>query len=208
LTSASLVDTILWLEDLFDRIGLRRSYGGAIAYNFYGTPRLTRDVDVLVLLPDTRIPALVEALAAEGCRREDGPAVPIDPRDVLADLRGRAHLTSLILRGVRVEIFVPWHPFHHRVLERSPKRELAGREIRIHSAEDLIVFKKVFDRPMDIADIRAMVLAQKGRLDLDRIRSDARLLLTPAAQAELEALLVGGDPPESGKIDPGSFFPG
>jgi hypothetical protein len=26
--------------------------------------------------------------------------------------------------------------------------------------------------------------------------------------AELDALLVGGDPPESGKIDPGSFFPG
>ena len=34
-----LVDVILWLEEVFDRLQLRRSYGGAIAYNitFGGT---------------------------------------------------------------------------------------------------------------------------------------------------------------------------
>jgi hypothetical protein len=33
-----LVETIHGLEDIFDRCGLRRSYGGAIAYAYYGPP--------------------------------------------------------------------------------------------------------------------------------------------------------------------------
>ena len=40
---AGLVDVIHWLEDVFDRLQLRRSYGGAIAYNYYGPPRLKSD---------------------------------------------------------------------------------------------------------------------------------------------------------------------
>ncbi len=187
---SSLIETVHFLEDVFDRVGVRRSYGGAIAYNYYGTPRLTRDVDVLVLMPDTRIPALVEELAAAGCRREETPDAPLDLRAVLADLRSRAHVTSLLCRGVRVEIFVPWHPFHHRVLDRSRARDFAGRPIRTHTAEDLIVFKKIFDRPKDIQDIKAMLLTQKGQLDLARVREEAAQLLTAQGQGELEALLA------------------
>jgi hypothetical protein len=35
-------------------------------------------------------------------------------------------------------------------------------------------FTKIFDRPKDWADIKAMLLAQQGLLDLDRIRAEAR----------------------------------
>jgi hypothetical protein len=31
---AGLVDVVHWLEGVFDGLGLRRSYGGAIAYNY------------------------------------------------------------------------------------------------------------------------------------------------------------------------------
>jgi hypothetical protein len=61
--------------------------------------------------------------------------------------------------------------------------------IRIHAPEDLIVFKKVFDRPKDIGDIKAMLMAQKGRLDIDRLKSDAQQLLTHDAYRELGSLL-------------------
>ncbi len=66
---------------------------------------------------------------------------------------------------------------------------MEGRKIRIHAPEDLIVFKKIFDRPKDIADIKAVLLAQKGRLDLARLKSDARQLLTDASYSELEKLV-------------------
>jgi hypothetical protein len=114
----------------------------------------------------------------------------LDLGAVLNDLRSKAHLAVFRCSGIRTEIFVPWHPFHHRVLDRSPERDFEGRRIRIHSAEDLIVFKKVFDRPKDIVDIRAILIAQRGKLDLDRLRSDASVFLTDQGYAELEALIA------------------
>ena len=182
-----LVDVVHWLEDVFGRLRLQHSYGGAIAYNYYGPTRFTQDVDVLVLLPRTAIPGLVDALAAAGCTRE--PPGPIDLKAILADFDAKTRFTSVVCFGVRVEIFAPWHPFHRRVLDRSPTRELRGRGIPIHTAEDLIVFKKVFDRPKDIQDIKAILMAQRGRLDLDRLRADAGELLPAESMAELEQLI-------------------
>lgn len=190
MTLSSLVDVIHWLEGVFDRLQIRRSYGGAIAYNYYGPPRLTQDVDVLAMIQDTKVPGLVEELEAEGCRHGDWEPRPVELRPVLQDLRGKAHLAVFLCHGVRTELFVPWHPFHHRVLERSPERELEGRRIRIHAPEDLVVFKKIFDRPKDLGDIKAILLARKGRLDLPRLKSDARELLTDESYRELEDLIA------------------
>lgn len=145
---------------------------------------------MLVLVPDVKAPALVAEPAAAGCRHGDRDLRPVELRPVLDDLRGKAHLAVLVCRGIRTEVFVPWHPFHHRVLERSPERDLEGRAIRIHAPEDRIVFKKIFDRPKDLIDIKAMPVAQQGRLDLDRLKSDARGLLSDGSFAELENLLA------------------
>lgn len=189
MSAIGLVEVLHALEGILDRLGLERSYGGAIAYNYYGPPRLTQDVDVLVLIPDLKAPALVEALAAAGYRHGEVSPQSIELRAVLGDLRGKAHLATFVVEGVRVEIFTPWHSFHRRVLERSPERDFAGRVIRIHTAEDLIVFKKIFDRPKDWMDIKAMLLTQQGRLDFARIRQEARPLLTDDSFRELERLL-------------------
>ncbi len=190
MTPAGLVDVIHWLEDVFGRLKLERSYGGAIAYNYYGPPRLTQDVDVLVLLPDTKAPALVEEFAAAGCKHGDREPRPVELRAVLDDLRSKARLAVFLCRGIRTEVFVPWHPFHHAVLRRSPERDLEGRAIRIHAPEDLVVFKKIFDRPKDVVDIKAILMSQQGRLDLERLKSDARALLADESYRELESLVA------------------
>ena len=184
-----LIQVVHLLEDVLEPIGIQRSYGGAIAYNFYGPPRFTQDVDLLILVPDSKMPRMIEAMAGSGFRDGTPQAGIIDLRAVLADLRSQAHLARFQYQGVPIEAFVPWHPFHHEVLRRSPIRELGGRQIRIHAAEDLIVFKKIFDRPKDLQDIRAMLLANKGQLDAERIRRDARGLLTDASWKELDELL-------------------
>jgi hypothetical protein len=190
MSTLGLIEVIHWLEDVLDRLELQRSYGGAIAYNYYGPPRLTQDVDILVLTRDMTMPALVEELRHAGCVHDDRDMKPVDLRTVLDDLRGRTHCTVFLYAGVRIEMFVPWHAFHRRVLERSPARELEGRRIRIHSPEDLIVFKKIFDRPKDIGDIKAMLMAQQGRLDLARLKGDARGLLSSESFKELELLIA------------------
>jgi hypothetical protein len=186
---AGLIDVIHWLEEVFERLQLRRSYGGAIAYNYYAPPRLTQDVDVLALLPDTKIPELVDEFSSAGCQHLHPESRPLELHAVLEAFRSKAHLAAFACRGIRTELFLPWHPFHYQVLERSPERDLEGRKIRIHAPEDLIVFKKVFDRPKDISDIKAMLMAQKGKLDIERLMSDARQLLTDDGYGELDSLV-------------------
>src|SRR5437870_328384 len=73
----SLVDVIHWLEGVFARLGIRRSYGGAVAYNYYGPPRLTQDMDVLAELSALKIPAFVEELAASDCLHGDPTPQPV-----------------------------------------------------------------------------------------------------------------------------------
>jgi hypothetical protein len=187
---AGLIDVIHWLEDVFNRLQLQRSYGGAVAYNYYGPPRLTQDVDVLAVIPDTKVPEFVEELSRAACRQLGaGGLRPVELSAVLQDLRSKAHLAVFLCKGIRMELFLAWHPFHHAVLQRSPLRDLEGRRIPIHAAEDLVVFKKIFDRPKDIGDIKAILMTQKGKLHLDRLRSDASQLLTEDSFQELETLL-------------------
>ncbi len=196
MATKTIVDVVLWLEDLFDRHRVDRSYGGAIARNFFAEPRLTRDVDLLVLVSQTQVPFLVEDLVDAGASAlevdEDAGTElprPLDLRRVLADLRGKAHMTALLCFGVRVELFAPWHPFDHEVLRRAREQPFDGRRIRIHSPEDLIVYKKVFNRSKDIEDIKAILAAQANGLDLDRIRTGAAQLLDEAGTKELEELI-------------------
>ena len=156
---SGLIDVIHWLEEVFERLQLRRSYGGAIAYNYYAPPRLTQDVDVLALVPDSKIPELLDEFSTAGCQHSRPEPHPLDLSAVMADFRSKAHLAAFACRRVRTELFLPWHPFHYQVLDRSPERDLEGRKIRIHAPEDLIVFKKIFDRPKDIGDIKVNIYA-------------------------------------------------
>lgn len=196
MTTKEIVEVVLWLEDLFDRHRVARSYGGVIARNFFAAPRLTQDVGLLVLVSQAEIPSLVEELTDAGASalaldEEAGVELPLplDLKRVLADLRGKSHMTRLLCFGVRVELFAPWHPFDHEVLRRAREQQLGDRRIRIHAPEDLIVYKKVFNRAKDIEDIKAMLAAQVGRLDLGRIREGASQLLDGAGTSELEDLI-------------------
>jgi predicted nucleotidyltransferase len=114
---------------------------------------------------------------------------PIDVPKVLQDLRSPARMTALEFVGIRVEVFVPWHPFRHEVLRRSPRKDLGGRRIKVHAPEDLVVFKMVFGRSKDVEDFKAMLTANVGGLDVERIRSNARTLLEADGVEELEALI-------------------
>ena len=73
-----LVAVVHWLEESFNRLGVPRSYGGAIAYNFYGPPRLTLDFDVLAVVPDLKAHAFVGALSAAACLHDDLDPTRVD----------------------------------------------------------------------------------------------------------------------------------
>lgn len=197
MATKTLIEVLLWLEDLLDRHGIERSYGGAFARNYYAPPRFTKDIDLLVLMSQLKIPALVEDLCAADTRRirrdeasGDEQPVPLELKGFLGDLRSKERLVRLDCSGVLAELFAPWHPFDHEVLRSARARDAGGRMVRIHRPEHLLVYKKVFDRSKDIEDIKAILVANVGKLDLEEVRKWARELIDEEGLADLEQLMA------------------
>lgn len=70
----------------------------------------------------------------------------------------------------RIDVFVPSVPFYEEARRRRVRTRVARRDTWVLSPETLIVFKLLFFRPKDLADIGRMLEIQRGRLDLDFVR--------------------------------------
>ena len=141
---------------------LHHAVGGALALGFYSNPRGTLDVNLNVFVDAERADAALEALAVGG--------VALDRAVARAVIRERGEL-RLDHRGCRVDLFFNSIPFHDKVSRRMRRVRLLGALVPILSAEDLIVFKFLYNRYKDLADIRHVFETVGDRLDRDYIRA-------------------------------------
>lgn len=141
----------------FEMRAVPYALGGALALAFWAEPRATRDLDVNVFLPESQLDDVLAALRDAGCACEDpDPVARVNARGDLVARHG----------AVRVDVFFPFHPFHDSVRSRIRTVQTASGPRPILSAEDLIVFKTLFNRPKDWVDVQAMRFAQGARLDV------------------------------------------
>jgi hypothetical protein len=149
----SLVERITQVAAALEASGLPWAIGGALALA-YATeePRGTRDIDVNVFVPSSRARDVFAALPA-GVRFTD------------ADIAEASRVDQVRLwwDDTPIDIFFSADQFHAAVARRRQTVPFEGRTISILSAEDLAVFKAMFDRTKDWADIEAM--AEHGALD-------------------------------------------
>jgi predicted nucleotidyltransferase len=136
---------------------------GGLATLQHTRARSTEDVDVLLSLPQIAMPGLFEALGARG--------FTIDLARNIQELRDEG-LTLVSFHAVLVDLLRPVVPALAHVLERAVRVNVLGQEVRIASAEGLIVTKLIAMRPQDEADVRELLVAYSGNLDLDFIRAE------------------------------------
>jgi DNA-directed RNA polymerase subunit F len=79
------------------------------------------------------------------------------------------------------------------VLDRARTAEVLGRVVRISSPEGLIVMKLIAMRPQDEADIRDLLAAQAGKLDVDFVRGELETFTDPGdpRRVKFESWLAG-----------------
>lgn len=141
--------------------GQEYALGGAIALGFWGEPRGTLDVDVtLFLAPDKPSECLwlLQDIACELTLTES-----------LASLREHG-FCRVKYRGLWLDVFLPIVDFYFAAQVRRRRVRLAGQPAMIWDAESLIVFKLMFFRRKDVADVEGILRIQRGRLDLDWVR--------------------------------------
>ena len=158
---------------------------GGVAASLWGRPRLTRDVDALVLLEEGRWGDFLAAGAGHGFlpRRADALAFALETR-VLLMRHGES--------GIDLDLVFGSLPFEKEAAIRAKWVDLGGVAIPLSSPEDLIIMKAVAHRPRDLEDIAA-ILAAQPELNVRRVRRWLRefsgALAMPEILNDLEALL-------------------
>lgn len=143
----TLVEKISAVMAAFDAAGIPAALGGALALA-YATeePRGTRDIDVNVFVDAGDVDNVFAALPVQVAYTD------VDRHTVIRDDQVR-----LWWDDTPVDLFFSASDFHADVGRRSMAVTFADSTVRVLAPDDLCVFKVLFDRTKDWADIEAML---------------------------------------------------
>jgi hypothetical protein len=122
--------------------------GGAIALGFWAEPRGTLDVDVTLFLPPNQPTACVRTLQKIGCI--------VKTEDAMHSLTEHGFCT-VEFEEHRLDVFLPIIPFYEHARQRRRQVVLGGQPVTIWDAETLCVFKMMFFRRKDLADVEQIL---------------------------------------------------
>lgn len=179
---AALRDLVAWLQATH----VPGAIIGGVAASLLGRPRVTRDIDAVVLLDEKDwVPFL-----------GTGMQLGFVPR--LSDPLGFAHTARVLLvrhesSGIDIDIAFGVLPFEEEAISRAVWRDIGGISLPLPVPEDLIIMKAVAHRPRDMADIES-ILDAHPKLDRRRVRrwvdKFSTALDTPEILQDLNALLA------------------
>ena len=135
---------------------------GGLAVALLGRPRVTRDVDVLMLLPENKWSGFLAAGSAFGF-------VPRIPDALAFAQEARVLLVRHQPTGIDIDIILGSLPFETEALDRATRIKVGGTTVLVPTPEDLIIMKAVAHRQRDAIDIDGL-LAAHPKLNRQRIR--------------------------------------
>lgn len=158
-----VADVLGGLAAALRSVGGRWYLFGAQAALVHGASRLTADVDATVIWDVAQTGPLVSALQKHGF--ELRPATP--------DFVERTRVVPLVHLATRIQtdLVLGGPGLEELFLGRAVERDVEGVRVPVATAEDLIAMKILGGRPKDLGDVRALLAANAGALDLDHVRS-------------------------------------
>jgi len=167
----ALSDLVKWLDD--SRIPV--VVIGGVAAAILGKPRVTRDIDAVILVDPLRWNELLEA----------GKSFGFVPRiSNMVEFAKKSHV--FLLRheptDIGVDLSFAVLPFEQEMIKGRKTVRLKEVQVPLPRPEDLIVMKVIARRPRDLADIEGILEAQP-KIDTKRVlhlvREFAELLEMP-----------------------------
>ena len=167
---SELVTKLFAVHDALAAASLPHAFGGAIALAYcVEEPRGTRDLDVNIFCDAADAARVLEALPAG-----------VDGGDTEVAAIRRDGQARLFWDGVPIDIFLNNLPLHEAVAGAVVWVPLEGRQVPVLDCASLAVFKSLFDRTKDWADLEAIAGATPGGI---------------ASAARTVASLLGEDDP-------------
>jgi hypothetical protein len=184
-----LEERVVALHRSLTRHRIPHAFGGAIALAYWTRePRGTRDLDLNIFLPPSDCERVLNALP-------DGVAQPPGTAETVA----RDGQVRLMWDDTPVDLFFEYAPVHADAARHARTVPILDVQIPVLGPIELAVFKAMFDRTRDWADIEEMVAA--GTLDVDAVRDALQSMLGEddwrfARLDEAERRAGGKRPPE------------
>ena len=172
----NLAERLLALHASLEAAGIDHAFGGAIALAYWTLePRGTRDIDINVFVPSEDAPTVLEAL----------PDGVLHDEKSIATIR-RDGQVRLWWEDTPVDLFFDNLPVHEEAARHRRMVPFEGEQIPVLGPAELALFKVMFDRTRDWADIEAMIEAEN--LDIAALRAGI-------------AEFVGTDDPRLARLD-------
>jgi hypothetical protein len=161
----TLPERLIALHKALSKARIPHAFGGAVALAYWTLePRGTRDIDVNVFVPASDPDRALAALP-------DGIVLPDGARQTVA--------TEGQIRAwwddTPVDLFFDYADVHAAAAQHRRRVRFQGTRIPVLGPIELAVFKVMFDRTRDWADVEAM--AERGTLDYAAVRASLRAML-------------------------------
>ena len=132
---------------------------GGLAVNFHGVPRMTYDIDIMLLLRPENIKRLIDKLTGWGYR----PKVPVNPMELADEAKRNLWIEEKRMKAMNfyseksaigeIDIVFDSPIPYDELKSRAVMIELYGEKIPTISIRDLIELKEKSGREQDISDV-------------------------------------------------------
>lgn len=178
------IDLQVYTVRQIEELGLPYAIGGSMASSAYGTPRFTRDVDIVVDLPLDKVSAFVA--------RFPHSDFYIDEIVIRQAVRERGQFNIIHHEsGVKVDIYIPGNLIQKNQISRARRLVTDTGEASYSPPEELIIMKMEyykFGQPQrHLEDIVNLLYGLGGAVDLQMIEREVeeRGLQEPWAAVQL-----------------------
>lgn len=131
---------------------------GGMANIVWGRARLTHDLDLSLLCEDENIPGFIEKL------KRKFKLLPADPASFL---KQTGVLPAMDDNGIRIDFIFARLPYEENAIRRAKVVHFGKLPVKVCTVEDLIIHKIISKRPIDLEDVRWIIIRHWYRLDRD-----------------------------------------
>ena len=150
----TLADAVQVLESRDVRFALI----GGLAVSLRGQPRMTVDVDLVILADVDRALQLLGEIGSTPFEPLFTGVEEVVVRSAILPLR---HRTT----GIRVDVAIGMSGFEQQAVGRAVPMSIGDVRVPVVAIEDLLVMKALAGRPQDEQDIRGLIAAQRDTID-------------------------------------------
>lgn len=148
---------------LFEKYHINYALIGGLALGYLGNVRFTKDVDLLLNIPQLTLPKLLEELLEKGFE--------FDLMNAIRTWTQGNMLVSHYL-SFRIDWLKPPLALHSHVIDHATEVQWKGTTLRVATPESMILLKLIAFRDNDKADIAGLIANFRDKLDLNWINTE------------------------------------